>query len=105
MISKDLLMTVFCCSKSLARFSDIDQNLEILAEECAEVIQIKSKIVRFGMDDVWPARGMSNREALAQELGDVLALVEVLIGNGVLSLDGLTAAKARKIEKLGKWYR
>jgi len=48
---------------------------------------------------------MSNREALEQELGDVLALVEVLIGNGVLSLDGLTAAKARKIEKLGRWYR
>lgn len=105
MISNDLLTMTLFGSNSLARFSDVDQNLEILAEECAEVIQIKSKIVRFGMDDVWPARGMSNREALEQELGDVLALVDILIGNGVLSLDGLTAAKARKIEKLGKWYR
>lgn len=105
MISNDLLTMTLFGSKSLARFSDIDQNLEILAEECAEVIQIKSKIVRFGMDDVWPARGMSNREALEQELGDVLALAEVLIVNGVLSLDGLTAAKARKIEKMGRWYR
>jgi len=105
MISKDLLMTDFSCPKSLARFSDIDQNLEILAEECAEVIQIKSKIVRFGMEDVWPARGMSNREALEQEIGDVLALVEVLIGNGVLSLEGLLAARERKIEKMGEWYR
>lgn len=105
MISNDLLTMTLFDSKSLARFSDIDQNLEILAEECAEVIQIKAKIVRFGMDDVWPARGMSNREALEQELGDVLALVDILISNGVLSLDGLTAAKARKIEKLGRWYR
>jgi len=52
MISNDFLTMTLFCSKSLARFSDIDQNLEILAEECAEVIQIKSKIVRFGMDDV-----------------------------------------------------
>lgn len=105
MISNDLLTTTFSYPKSLARFSDIDQNLEILAEECAEVIQIKSKIVRFGMDDVWPARGMSNREALEQELGDVLALVDILIGNGVLSLEGLVAARERKIEKMGEWYR
>ena len=76
---------------------DVDQNLELLAEECAEVIQIKSKIVRFGMEDVWPARGVSYREGLEQELGDLLTLVEILVGKGVLSLDGLMAAKARKI--------
>lgn len=86
-------------------FNDIPQNLEILAEECAEVIRIKSKIVRFGIDDFHPKNEMSNRDALEQEVGDVLAMVDILVGNGVLTAAGLEAAKGRKLVKLEQWYR
>lgn len=86
------------------QFNDINKNLEILAEECAEVIQIKSKIIRFGMDDVHPNRGKSNREALEQELGDVLSMIDILIDNGVLDKENIRKAKHRKTEKLKEWY-
>ena len=85
-------------------FDDIPQNLEILAEECAEVIQMKSKITRFGIDDYHPKNKMPNREAFEQEIGDVLAMIEILIGNGILTKKGLADAKQRKLDKLGKWY-
>lgn len=85
-------------------FDDVDKNLEILAEECAEVIRIKSKIVRFGLCDHHPKNGAPNREALEQEVGDVLAMVEILISNGVLTEEGLQAAIVGKLERLKDWY-
>lgn len=49
----------------------------ILQEECAEVIQAISKIYRFGLDTKWD--GITNKEAFVRELGDVLAVIEVLL--------------------------
>lgn len=87
------------------KFNDVAQNLEILAEECAEVVQIKSKIVRFGLHDIHPAGGMDNRSRLEQELGDVLVMIDILTSNGILTATGLEAAKVRKLAKLEHWYR
>jgi hypothetical protein len=86
------------------RFDDIPKNLEILAEECAEVQQIKSKIVRFGMDDYHPKNEMPNRDKLEQECGHVLAMIEILVENGVLTRGGLDASKALKRETMRDWY-
>ena len=44
--------------------------LSVLAEECAEVIQIISKIQRHGIDSAY--KEISNRDNLSQELADVL---------------------------------
>lgn len=85
-------------------FDDIEKNLEILAEECAEIIQMKSKIYRFGIDDIHPDLNTTNRERLEQEVGDFLAMVDILIGNGILTKEGLFVAKERKKEKLKDWY-
>ena len=85
-------------------FDDIPQNLEILAEECAEVIQMKSKIIRFGIDDYHPKNKAPNREVFEQEVGDVLAMIEILTTNGILTKEGLLEAKQRKFDKLEKWY-
>jgi hypothetical protein len=88
---------------SVRQFSNIPMNLEILAEECAEVIQIKSKIVRFGIDDQHP-KHPPNRYRLEQEIGHVLAMVDILIANGVISEAGVTEGKLHKINKLSSWY-
>lgn len=88
----------------LNQFDNVPKNLEILAEECAEVIQIKSKIVRFGFNDYHPKNGMPNRDALEQELGDILAMITILVNNGVLTTEGLEKAKVLKLEKLPSWY-
>lgn len=86
-------------------YPDVKQNLEILAEECAEVIQIKSKITRFGIDDCHPKRSnIPNRHLLEEELGHILGMVEILISNGIVSRDNINAAIEAKILKIDKWY-
>ncbi|MCK5237523.1 MAG: hypothetical protein KAR06_11120 [Deltaproteobacteria bacterium] len=42
-------------------FTDVNKNLTILAEECAEVIQVIMKIKRFGLMNVHPRVGQSNQ--------------------------------------------
>ena len=83
-----------------------DQNnevMDILQEECAEVIQAVSKIRRFGMDNAKPGTEYTNREHLEEELGDVLAMIDILLINEVVSWGNLHKAKRAKIEKLKKW--
>lgn len=74
----------------------------ILQEECAEVIQEVSKCRRFGIDESHKS-GISHRAMLEQEVGDVLCMIELLHQEGILSEEGLMAAKQKKEEKLRKW--
>ena len=77
--------------------------MNILQEECAEVIQAVSKINRFGIDNLKPGKPKTNREHLEEELGDMLAMIDILIVKGIVSSDNLEIAKLAKIEKLKKW--
>jgi NTP pyrophosphatase (non-canonical NTP hydrolase) len=77
--------------------------MDILQEECAEVIQAVSKISRFGIDNVKPGKPKTNREHLEEELGDMLAMIDIMLELRVISLDNLEKAKVAKIEKLKKW--
>lgn len=49
-----------------------------LAEECNEVGQECSKIMQFGMDEVYAPIGISNRDRLRGELQDLFAIVQIL---------------------------
>jgi NTP pyrophosphatase (non-canonical NTP hydrolase) len=75
--------------------------LLILQEECSEVTQATSKCFRFGIDGLY--QDQSNRDRLEQELGDVLAMIDILTNQGVVSAVDLQLAKLRKFEKLQKW--
>ncbi len=75
--------------------------LLILQEECSEVIQAASKCFRFGIDGRYSDE--SNRQRLEQEIGDVLAMIDVLQSQGEISVERITAAKQRKFKKLGQW--
>jgi NTP pyrophosphatase (non-canonical NTP hydrolase) len=77
--------------------------MDILQEECAEVIQAVSKISRFGADNFKPGKSKTNREHLEEELGDMLAMIDIMLDLSVISLDKLEVAKKAKIEKLKKW--
>ena len=81
----------------------IKEVMDITQEECAEVIQAISKISRFGIDNFKPGKPKTNREHLEEELGDMLAMVDIMLEKGVVSLDKLNIAKAAKIEKLKIW--
>lgn len=85
-------------------YDNVALNLEILAEECAEVIQMKSKIIRFDIDDYHPKNKVTNRKALIQELGDLLAMIDILESNGLFTQKDLNKAKLIKLNKLRKWY-
>jgi NTP pyrophosphatase (non-canonical NTP hydrolase) len=77
--------------------------MDIAQEECAEVIQAISKIRRFGIDNAKPGTEYTNRQHLEEELGDVLAMIDILMINQVVSWANLHRAKRAKIEKLKKW--
>lgn len=86
-------------------YTDMRQNLEIFAEECAEVIQIKSKIIRFGIDDFHPKNELPNRQALEREIGHLQFMISVLVDNGTISEAGLVEGRDHKAAKMPKWYR
>ena len=81
----------------------VQEILDILQEECAEVIQEVSKCRRFGIDSQHYKTNLPHKEMLEQEIGDVLAMIKLLVDNGIISAEGIEAAAERKIEKLHKW--
>lgn len=74
--------------------------MAVLQEECAEVIQAVSKINRFGMHGEW--QGVTNRQALITEIGDVLAIVNVLLEETDIniSMEEIDVAIENKLNKL-----
>jgi NTP pyrophosphatase (non-canonical NTP hydrolase) len=75
-----------------------NEALVILQEECAEVIQVISKMHRFGADNEY--NGVSNRERLTQEIADVLVLINHLCDTHVVDEKTIHRAMAKKLKKL-----
>lgn len=80
----------------------IKEIIIILQEEAAEVIQECSKVQRFGLDSTHKS-GSTNQQALEQEIGDLLAMVDLLLEHNVVTEAGLEIAKSRKIARLKEW--
>ena len=73
----------------------VDDLLICLTEECAEVIHAATKCLRFGFHRVHLPYGV-NDEVLAQEVGDLLAIIEALpLDTGIIN-----AYKKLKIAKM-----
>lgn len=80
-----------------------EECLNILQEECAEVIQIASKIKRFGLVGKRLDSG-TNLEHMEAEIGDVLAMIDMVVNSGIgLTKDGINKSKANKLEKLSRY--
>jgi len=83
---------------------DTKEILNILQEECAEVIVEVSKCFRFGPDQMMAGLDVTNMQRLQKELGDLQAMIELLIDNKVgVTTQGLKEAKKAKFEKLKQW--
>lgn len=81
-----------------------EECLNILQEECAEVIQAASKIKRFGVVGKPLNTTLTNKENLEMELGDVLALVDLVRGSGLgVTTEGIEAARKNKMARLSKF--
>lgn len=64
-----------------------------LQEECAEVIKAASKILRFGETD-------QRRDDLNMEIGDVVAILELLEHEGLVNTADIQAGYERKLTKM-----
>jgi NTP pyrophosphatase (non-canonical NTP hydrolase) len=78
--------------------------LLILQEECAEVTQAISKCFRFGPDQLKPGKERTNINMLEEEIGDLMAMVELLTDMNIgVTVSGIQQAKKNKFEKLKQW--
>jgi NTP pyrophosphatase (non-canonical NTP hydrolase) len=79
----------------------LQELLVILAEECAEVQQVASKSIRFGIDAVY--QDVSNRTRLEQELGDFMAMFKLVLEEAHLSGDHIMECAEAKLIKVEKF--
>ena len=73
----------------------INEILDLLQEECGEVVQMVSKARRFGLEE--------KREDLVKEIGDVSLLIELLHAYELFTEAELHQAKLNKSKKLAQW--
>jgi len=53
--------------------------LDILIEECAEVIQRATKAKRFGLTEIQPEQPLTNIQRIVYELNDLMTVADMLI--------------------------
>lgn len=83
---------------------DTKEILIILQEECAEVIVEVSKCFRFGPDQMMEGMDVTNIQRLQKEIGDLQAMIELLVDNNVgVTAQGIKLAKKAKFKKLKQW--
>ena len=68
----------------------------ILMEECGELIQACSKMIRTNNSSVY-------RKQLQDEIGDVLTLIEWIMDHGFVTEEQIKNRIEEKKEKLKKW--
>jgi NTP pyrophosphatase (non-canonical NTP hydrolase) len=74
-----------------------EELLVILMEECAEVSQEASKLIRFG-SETWA--DVLNFE---KEIGDLMCMIALAQEAGLITEDAVMQAAEAKREKLKKW--
>jgi len=79
------------------------ERLDLMQEECAEVIQICSKIKRFGYDDTKPGQNFTNRQRLEEELGHVLNMLEMMVRRKDIEPDMVEQSKKTKSANIYMW--
>ena len=78
-----------------------DEVLAITQEECAEVVQAISKVMRFGLEGEY--NGTTNKSRLEEEVGDLMCMLQLLEEKGYVDWSLVSLHAARKKEKLKKW--
>jgi len=76
--------------------------LIIAQEEAAEVIQEISKVFRFGIDSNH-RDGITHRQKLQTEIGDLLCMIDLMIDNRLIDPTDVELARQAKITKLKQY--
>lgn len=78
--------------------------LVILMEECAEVTQAASKLLRFGKEN-HPDTGLCNSLVLATEVGDLEAIISMAGDAGLIDREAVGNANMRKRARLAHFMQ
>lgn len=78
--------------------------LTVLMEECSEVQKAITKALRFGLTHYWEAEGKLNKEAIEDELRDVLFMMNRCFELGLIEHPDNLEPSA-KFEKSQKFER
>ena len=79
------------------------ERLSMLAEECGEVVQAVGKVLRHGWDCSSPYGSRTNRVTLEREVGDVRAIVGLMLDSHDLHLAEVQTWQRRKRAAVPKW--
>jgi hypothetical protein len=90
------------CPPPTAHESEV---LTILIEEAAEVQQRATKMLRFGVKEMQPGQSLSNRARLSDEVGDLMAIIDMAKGIGLIDTFRINKARAEKFIKLDKYMQ
>ena len=82
---------------------DLDERLDVLIGECAEVIQAAIKCKRFGMESHHPEGGPTNREMLEEELGHVQSALTLMHLAGDVLKSQVARHEGEKLLTIQKW--
>jgi hypothetical protein len=75
----------------------------ITQEECAEVIQAISKVLRFGIDHESPITNITNAAHLEEEMGQLIAMMQLLADDWKLNRRNVTLAYENKKANYDLW--
>lgn len=79
--------------------------LALIVEECAEVQQRATKMMRFGVDEVQEGQDLTNADRLADEVGDLIAVLERAAEVGLIPWSRVGPSVEAKYEKLKVWLQ
>jgi len=89
--------------RDLLLINDKQREILVIAqEEAAEVIQEISKVFRFGLHATHK-EGMLHQVKLEEEVGDLLAMIQLMCEHGLINESELEHHRLNKISKLHKW--
>ena len=79
--------------------------LACLIEECAEVQQRATKMLRFGVLEVQPGQPCSNMQRLSAEVGDLLEVLDVARIAGLMDRNEIDIGRDAKRCQLAKFLQ
>jgi NTP pyrophosphatase (non-canonical NTP hydrolase) len=79
--------------------------LTILIEECAEVAQRATKLLRFGAAETQPGQPLNNVERLSEETGDLRCMLALLQRRRLISGGHVAVGFMRKRSQLAKFMQ
>ena len=79
------------------------ETLACLSEEAGEIVQIVAKALRHGLGSCHPDGGETNRENINKEVGDLLAIVSIAVGWGMLDADSIESYRRGKLDRIERY--